>query len=160
MQLQLVVHQQSLIWRNTMSRNAISYPPFNGGVITNPITAPSVVTSIIDSGVDTSISLKIGGSGQAFLNVNGLSPSTNLTKLLGTGTGYWSQVFARTVNFNSTASIDGTTAGQIKATGLIMPVQAPTASQPTYVKGGIYFDTTLNKLMVGGATTWETVTSV
>jgi len=34
------------------------------------------------------------------------------------------------------------------------------ASAPTYVKGAVYFDTTLNKLRVGGATTWETITSV
>ena len=33
------------------------------------------------------------------------------------------------------------------------------ASAPTYVKGAVYFDTTLNKLRVGGATTWETITS-
>jgi len=43
---------------------------------------------------------------------------------------------------------------------LIFPVQAATGSAPSYVKGGLYFDTTLNKLMVGGATGWETVTSV
>ena len=35
-----------------------------------------------------------------------------------------------------------------------------TANAPAYVKGGIYFDTTLNKLRIGGATAWETVTSV
>ena len=44
--------------------------------------------------------------------------------------------------------------------GLIFPQQAVTASAPTYVKGAIYFDTTLNKLRVGGATGWETITSV
>jgi hypothetical protein len=48
----------------------------------------------------------------------------------------------------------------IAADGLFFPVQAPTASAPTYVKGAIYFDTTLNKLMVGGATGWETITSI
>jgi hypothetical protein len=42
---------------------------------------------------------------------------------------------------------------------LIMPTQAATASAPAYVKGGLYFDTTLNKLRIGGATAWETVTS-
>ena len=36
----------------------------------------------------------------------------------------------------------------------------PTTSAPAYVKGAIYFDTTLNKLRVGGATAWETITSV
>lgn len=37
---------------------------------------------------------------------------------------------------------------------------APTVSAPAYSKGALYFDTTLNKLRVGGATAWETVTSV
>ena len=44
--------------------------------------------------------------------------------------------------------------------GTVSPQQAATASAPTYVKGAIYFDTTLNKLRVGGATGWETITSV
>ena len=34
-----------------------------------------------------------------------------------------------------------------------------TALAPTYAKGALYFDTTLNKLRVGGATAWETITS-
>lgn len=38
--------------------------------------------------------------------------------------------------------------------------QFTTAGAPAYVKGSVYFDTTLNKLRVGGATAWETVTSV
>lgn len=50
--------------------------------------------------------------------------------------------------------------GKVTAFGVLMPVQALTASAPAYVKGGIYFDTTLNKLRVGGATGWETITSV
>jgi hypothetical protein len=44
--------------------------------------------------------------------------------------------------------------------GLIFPQQATTAAAPAYVQGAIYFDTTLNKLRVGGATAWETITSV
>ena len=43
--------------------------------------------------------------------------------------------------------------------GLLFPIQAATASAPTYNKGAIYFDTTLNKLRIGGATGWETITS-
>ena len=43
--------------------------------------------------------------------------------------------------------------------GLFFPEQAPTASAPAYVKGAMYFDTTLNKLRIGGASGWETVTS-
>jgi hypothetical protein len=58
-------------------------------------------------------------------------------------------------------SIGNTTdkgAGSLNVSGLIFPQQA--ASAPTYQKGAIYFDTTLNKLRVGGATGWETITSV
>lgn len=44
--------------------------------------------------------------------------------------------------------------------GTISPVLATTAAAPAYVKGAMYFDTTLNKLRIGGATGWETVTSV
>ena len=41
----------------------------------------------------------------------------------------------------------------------ILSACATTGAAPPYVKGALYFDTTLNKLMVGGATAWETVTS-
>ncbi len=51
------------------------------------------------------------------------------------------------------------TDASFRTIGTIMPVQATTLGAPTYVKGAIYFDTTLNKLRVGGATGWETITS-
>jgi hypothetical protein len=64
---------------------------------------------------------------------------------------------------NSVSAITATAAagknGSVALGSVLKPVQAATASAPTYVKGGVYFDTTLNKLMVGGATAWETVTS-
>ena len=44
--------------------------------------------------------------------------------------------------------------------GVIFPLQAVTASAPVYVLGGMYFDTTLNKLRIGGASGWETVQSI
>lgn len=53
-----------------------------------------------------------------------------------------------------------TTQMSLNATGSLSVFQAPTASAPTYVKGAMYFDTTLNKLRIGGATAWETVTSI
>lgn len=48
---------------------------------------------------------------------------------------------------------------EVDSAGRIFPPQATTVGQPAYVKGAVYFDTTANKLMVGGATAWETVTS-
>lgn len=47
-----------------------------------------------------------------------------------------------------------------QSNGLFFPIQRTTANAPAYVKGGMYFDTTLNKLMIGGATAWEAVTSI
>lgn len=58
------------------------------------------------------------------------------------------------------AQVGGVSKWKVQNDGVELPVQAVTASAPTYVKGGIYFDTTLNKLRVGGATAWETITSV
>jgi hypothetical protein len=44
--------------------------------------------------------------------------------------------------------------------GTFLPVQMSTSTAAGYYeKGAIYFDTTLNKLRVGGATAWETITS-
>ena len=63
-----------------------------------------------------------------------------------------------------TTTDDGVNALQVNGSGifagLIKPQQAATAGAPAYVKGAIYFDITLNKLRVGGATAWETITSV
>ncbi|MFP9114585.1 hypothetical protein ACLI1A_11630 [Flavobacterium sp. RHBU_3] len=45
------------------------------------------------------------------------------------------------------------------AGGLLHLGQYTTATAPAYTKGAAYFDTTLNKLRIGGASAWETVTS-
>lgn len=87
-------------------------------------------------------------------------PLTDSTYTSGTSTKYWLAEYTDRLYLNSTAYADGATAGQFKITGLLMPVQATTAGAPAYVKGAMYFDTTLNKLRIGGATAWETVTSV
>lgn len=66
-------------------------------------------------------------------------------------------------NTTSIGNVNTTTArifGNLSSTGTFSPQQATTAAAPAYVKGAIYFDTTLNKLRVGGATGWETITSV
>ena len=60
---------------------------------------------------------------------------------------------------NVRASFDMNT-GNATFAGTVSPQQATTAAAPAYVKGAIYFDTTLNKLRVGGATAYETITSV
>ena len=61
---------------------------------------------------------------------------------------------------NNTAALTLDSSQNATFAGTIKPQQAATASAPTYVKGAIYFDTTLNKLRVGGGIGWETITSV
>ena len=39
------------------------------------------------------------------------------------------------------------------------PVQATTANAPPFAPGAMYHDLTLKKLRIGGASSWETVTS-
>lgn len=50
--------------------------------------------------------------------------------------------------------------GALSATGIVTPGAFTTGTRPTKTLGGIIFDTTLNKLLIGGASAWEVVTSV
>jgi hypothetical protein len=67
---------------------------------------------------------------------------------------------SQTANLQEWQNSGATMLTRVGANGVYYPVQATTAGAPTYVLGGMYFDTTLNKLRIGGATGWETVTSV
>jgi len=49
--------------------------------------------------------------------------------------------------------------GSIQTNNLLKVGQYTTATEPAYVKGAQFFNTTLNKMRIGGATVWETVTS-
>jgi hypothetical protein len=50
--------------------------------------------------------------------------------------------------------------GSIKLSNLLKLGQFTTETEPTYVKGASFFNTTLNKMRIGGATAYETVTSL
>jgi hypothetical protein len=49
--------------------------------------------------------------------------------------------------------------GNGKFSGTVSCGQFTTATEPSYVKGAQFFNTTLNKMRIGGATAYETVTS-
>jgi len=74
----------------------------------------------------------------------------------GSSIGFWTEADAAGKTYAERLRILNT---QIWAYGLFFPQQATTVGAPAYVKGALYFDTTLNKLRVGGATGWQTVTS-
>jgi hypothetical protein len=116
------------------------------------------------NGTSTSLfALKISDTPQAYLfadatNTRLYSVTAGGAVLLGTNSAERMRIFA-----SGGVSIGNTTdrgAASLNMSGLIYPQQATTAGAPAYVKGAIYFDTTLNKLRVGGATAWETITSV
>ena len=81
---------------------------------------------------------------------------TATTKTINIGT---AGVSGSITNVNIGSAVAGAGGTTTINTPVLKLVGAATASAPTYVKGGIYFDTTLNKLRIGGATAWETVTS-
>ena len=79
---------------------------------------------------------------------------------VGDGTGTSNGNFGFRNATDSITTLIITSGGDGIFAGRIFPQQAVTASAPAYSKGAMYFDTTLNKLRIGGATAWETVTSV
>lgn len=66
---------------------------------------------------------------------------------------------AVTVGGGLTSTAGTTTLGTTIHTGTQTSASFTTGTEPAYVKGGQYFNTTLNKMRIGGATAWETVTS-
>jgi hypothetical protein len=50
-----------------------------------------------------------------------------------------------------------TNAGLVRLGDRLLPQQATTAGAPAYVNGAVWFDTTLDKLKIGGASVYETV---
>lgn len=70
---------------------------------------------------------------------------------------------ATTANLVSTNTVQTLTASKTFNAGLSLGDKLniyKAATAPTYAKGAMYFDTTLNKLRIGGATAWETITSI
>lgn len=50
-------------------------------------------------------------------------------------------------------------APQVAVDGLFMPKQYTTATRPAWVNGAVIFDTDLDKMVIGGVSGWEVVTS-
>ena len=61
---------------------------------------------------------------------------------------------SNTVTLGNTSIVDTVLRGRINLT------QYATGSRPTYVKGALIYDSTLGKLLVGGNSGWEVVTSM
>jgi hypothetical protein len=168
-------YQGAHIWRNAPSGTAGANITLTErmrltaagylGIGTSSATAP---IEVVGNGVTASIkSANDGGSTLlAFKNTSGTSlwdigigivirQDELAFRRQGTTVMYMSNTGGVSIGSATDAGTSG-----LRVAGLIYPQQATTAAAPAYVKGAIYFDTTLNKLRVGGATAWETITSV
>lgn len=89
--------------------------------------------------------------------------SNKLTLQFSAGDGYLSTTNGGRLIFRTASNTDALTLDASQNSVFAGSVRAgnfTTAGAPPYAKGVIYFDTTLNKLRVGGATAFETITSV
>ena len=150
---------QSSLFANTTGyyNTAVGYQAGYGAAGTNANTTGSN---------NTFLGFQTVGAGSADTNeivigANAVGLGSNTT-VIGSASTTMSNIKGRVLI--GTTTDDGVNALQVNGAGifagLIKPQQAATASAPAYVKGAIYFDTTLNKLRVGGATAWETITSI
>jgi hypothetical protein len=116
-----------------------------------------VMATLASTWSNTLVTIKgDGATGAGVLNVSNVASSAALPFIIqGNGTERMRVHSSGGVSIGNTVDSG---AASLNVSGLIFPQQA--ASAPTYQKGAIYFDTTLNKLRVGGATGWETITSI
>jgi hypothetical protein len=146
--------------------SAITTLTNTGLAVTGTLSTTGAATfgGAVTVGAGTS-AFNVGNSGQLTIASNGAATDTPLQisntaqnwqmRLNGSNSALWFyNVTGGSVPLILSSS------GAATFAGTVSPQQATTAAAPAYVKGAIYFDTTLNKLRVGGATTWETITSV
>jgi hypothetical protein len=127
------------------SANGTSTTTINGAVTLSAVSQTINIGAAQTTGV---LNLGTNASRTGALNIG--TGATSGTKPINIGT---SGTGTTNIAIGSTTGTSTTTVnGYFKPPAL--------ASAPTYVKGAVYFDTTLNKLRVGGATTWETITSI
>jgi hypothetical protein len=111
--------------------------------------------------------ISIGSQAGRFTNVGNLTSSSSsifigyLSKALGDSQTNQIVIGDQAIGAGSnTATLGNTSIVDTILRGRVNLQQYATGSRPTYVKGALIFDSTLNKLVVGGALGWEVVTSI
>lgn len=133
--------------------------------------------SVVSTGGGTSNGLAVGDSGAnpGFVSVRGSPssngphglrfwPATDIVALVGYDQGTTRTAGIGFLDFSQTTLRMAITCmnGDLKTTlgGPLFPKQYTTATRPAWVNGAVIFDTDLDKLVIGGASAWEAVTSV
>jgi hypothetical protein len=130
----------------TLASGVLNIPQYSGGggtytagaglTLTGSAFSLTAPVSVANGGtgstsqnfVDLSTAQTVGGAKtlSAQLNTVNIVPTTNTAYTLGSSSLYWSNLYATRLNVNSTAYIDGSTAGQIGVTGNILLPQVAT----------------------------------
>jgi len=110
--------------------------------------AATAITNFIEMGINSSTYVGTGAFNKAG---TGYIATASTDLAIGT---YSLNAIHFVINNGATDAVT------INTDGTLSSLQSTTAAAPAWRKGAIYFDTTLNKLRVGGAAGWETVTSV
>lgn len=118
------------------------------GRLTFSVSPPGAAATMVEK-------MRISSDGS--ITLGGLSTAPAIKVIPVASQARWIEVTGATSSTNPTIGVSG---GNLATSAVFMPVQATTAGAPAYVLGGMYYDTTLNKLRIGGATAWETVTSI
>lgn len=145
------------------AKASLASPTFTGTVtISNAVISNAVIETEIIGGSGGQLlvptgGLKIGGGGgggDSTLDFGGgVSVSTD------GGSGLILVGSGGTINVNEAITIQTDISVSILGC-LFFPPSFDTGSAPTYQEGAMYYDTTLHKLRIGGASGWETVTSI
>ncbi len=128
-----------VIYMDDLTISRITFPAI-------PIDLTGLINNIANN--TANIDLKVNKSGDTM--TGDLTITATIKGNVMSGTGF---IWGSTVAGGSTTNVK-----TVGTTKLFYPVQAATA--PTYSKGASFFNTTDNKLYVGGATAWERVTSI
>jgi hypothetical protein len=109
----------------------------------------------------------VGFSSGELTNSGGLANAVNQCTLIGSQTTTLNNNDVNSIvigfqgrgNGSNTVTLGNTSIVDTFLRGRVNIQQYTTATRPVYSKGAIIFDSTLNKLVIGGATAWEVISS-
>jgi hypothetical protein len=141
----------------SITSSVLTFNTETGDITAFGINALGIITNALQIG--NALGFSQNGSIGIVSGANALAFSTNYQNITN-GTEH--ARFDNVGNFgiNKTAPTEKLdVVGNIQLSNLLKLGQFTTATEPAYVKGASFFNTTLNKMRVGGATAYETVTS-
>jgi len=142
---------------NELASTPITYNSETGLLTVLSLNASQINTNGL--GIGSALGFLQNGTLGIVSGQNGLAFSTNYQNIAN-GTEHARFNTLGNFGINKTAPTEKLDViGNIQLSNLLKLGQFTTATEPAYVKGASFFNTTLNKIRIGGATAYETVTS-